>query len=448
MTRKLTVRTAITALTSGSLQEVVQTDKAFDAFLLKTGIKVVSDVLYFHYGDHGRTRTIRTFWATVSKTNAKKILELYNAHNRARVTGKVVDYGLDIRLNRWEVNGETIKFSLDSSGETTQLIDGSHRMEATAAEGKSQPFLMVVGISPNAFKTIDQQNRRTVRDAFTTHGKNFTTERHGLVSLISRFEEDRLNEHRSTVPNINKAFNLDEKYDRLIEESLDFAMVTAKTCSIKISKSTIALLYMLLSQKSRFLAAKFLTALVSGAELSASSPILKLRNLFVKEDQARANGDVDLARYMNERRMAKIVPVWNAVCRNRKIGNHLRFDDKVSYAKSLTGIEAPVKFVEADAETWFNNEWPKIAKEALDLRSKDLSRRDDRSHDVDGVYLDRIREGIDKGCAGIAALPIYEMDVLSPVPTDVVNGTRSTNETAPPVNNCEVKAARELGALV
>lgn len=453
---KTTISAGIAGLMSGALQDVAQVDDAFAAFIEATGIKVVSNILYYHYGDHGRIRTIRTFWGKVTKTAAKTILENFNKHNRTRVDNKVVSYGVDMRLNRWEINGETIKFGLDASGDIIQLIDGSHRMEAVVSEGTGRPFLMVVGISPNAFKTIDQQNRRTVRDAFTTHGKNFASDRHGLVSLISRFEEDRLNEHRSNVPNISRAFNLDEKYELLVEEALNFAIVTHKNCSVNLSKATIAFLYMVLAQKSRFLAAKFLTALACGINLSATSPILKLRNNFIEEDTDKSNGNADLARYMNELRIAKIVPVWNAVCRNRQVGKYLRFDDKVSYAKSLMAAETPLKGVEAEAELWFNNEWPKIAEEANRLRDRDLSRREKRSTDPQHNHAERIAKKIEASCKGLADEPVFELDVPEPIPADVVDGSRSTAASVisdeppsdPQTTNREVLRTRAAGTSV
>ncbi len=63
------------------------------------------------------------------------------------------------------LNGETIKID-----KKNRLIDGQHRLEAIRKFGKPVKLLVVRGLEPEAFDTIDTGKSRTISDVFGAHG--------------------------------------------------------------------------------------------------------------------------------------------------------------------------------------------------------------------------------------------------------------------------------------
>lgn len=107
---------------------------------------------------------------TVTPKLATEWLEL-NKNNRTIRDRHVDALARDMAEGRWKMNGDTIRFDRDGN-----LADGQHRLWAILQSGTSQKMLVVEGISPESFDTIDNGSVRTGRDALQRQGfKNATT---------------------------------------------------------------------------------------------------------------------------------------------------------------------------------------------------------------------------------------------------------------------------------
>jgi len=65
----------------------------------------------------------------------------------------------------WLYNGEAIKFDRDG-----RLVDGQHRLEAVVKANKPIAFLVIRGLDPEVFKTIDTGKKRSAGDVLAIKG--------------------------------------------------------------------------------------------------------------------------------------------------------------------------------------------------------------------------------------------------------------------------------------
>lgn len=93
-------------------------------------------------------------------------LEGANTHNRPMKYDRAVALAGAITRGEWVLNGDALRFCTNG-----QLLDGQHRLQAIVIAGKPVQSLVVRGLPPSSFTTIDT-NRvlRTPRDVVALAG--------------------------------------------------------------------------------------------------------------------------------------------------------------------------------------------------------------------------------------------------------------------------------------
>lgn len=95
-------------------------------------------------------------------------LEAANIHNRPLKMGRCQILADAIRRGEWVLNGDAIRFC--TSG---QLLDGQHRLQAIVIAGKPVKSLVVRGLQPGTFTTIDtNRSPRSATDVLALSGVN------------------------------------------------------------------------------------------------------------------------------------------------------------------------------------------------------------------------------------------------------------------------------------
>lgn len=103
--------------------------------------------------------------ATVGPEMAKQWLQ--SARIKSKPDRRILEsYKRDMRAGMWKFNGEPLVFSGDG-----QLLDGSHRLVACAETGCEFTTLIVRGVDPGNFVTIDALRRRTASDIMHIRGE-------------------------------------------------------------------------------------------------------------------------------------------------------------------------------------------------------------------------------------------------------------------------------------
>lgn len=113
---------------------------------------------------------------TITPEIAKDCMRQNTGNFRKRDAGRVSAYSQDMRLDLWDLNGESIVFGADG-----QLKNGQHRLEAIIVSGHSIQCVVVRGITCDASR-IDRGKPRSVAQWIAHSGvKNAV-----LVAAISR----------------------------------------------------------------------------------------------------------------------------------------------------------------------------------------------------------------------------------------------------------------------
>jgi len=225
----------------------------------------------------------------ISPKQATKLLT-NNPTNRTISNAIVKQYVEDIRANKWQNNGDTIRVYNNSGRkglalEDHQLIDGQHRLTAVVKANKSIDCIIVTVDSPEVFKTIDSGKKRSPADILSILGKKNCPALAATLALIRKMDDDGLYECSLGGQSASKVLNheveeLLERYPK-IEGSVAYAGLRKK--DFKTRPAAMAVIHYKLSAIDEDLAEEFLQAFHLGHNLDSKSPILKLREAIRKK---------------------------------------------------------------------------------------------------------------------------------------------------------------------
>jgi hypothetical protein len=100
-----------------------------------------------------------------------------NEHNRPVRKGHVNFLANEIKSGNWQINGQAIVIA-----DNEQVLDGQHRLLAIIEAGQPIKTLVVYGITPEAFSTIDTGAVRSSADALYLH---FDEHGIGIVKAVA-----------------------------------------------------------------------------------------------------------------------------------------------------------------------------------------------------------------------------------------------------------------------
>lgn len=107
-----------------------------------------------------KNATATTRWILVTPELATRWLEENNWNNRPVRDAWVSRLAADMTAGKWRgQNGEAIKF--DTAG---RLVDGQHRLWACVQSGKAFESLLVEGVDPDSYSTIDIGAKKALQD--------------------------------------------------------------------------------------------------------------------------------------------------------------------------------------------------------------------------------------------------------------------------------------------
>ena len=101
----------------------------------------------------------------ITPARAQAMLER-NKLNRPLRHRLVKAYASDIAAGKWQMNGETIKISVDGD-----LLDGQHRLSAVIDANTPVRMLVIGGLPRDSFHTIDTGMRRSTAQLLAISGK-------------------------------------------------------------------------------------------------------------------------------------------------------------------------------------------------------------------------------------------------------------------------------------
>lgn len=130
--------------------------------------------------------TVRSSVKDISPNMAEKWLRIggRNRHLSSRLAHFLGD---EIETDKWLLNGQPIIFS-----STGHLMDGQHRLQAIVNTGRTVKSLVVWGIEPAAFATMDVGRKRSASQVLSMEGYMCTTLLAATHGLLDRIEHGPL----------------------------------------------------------------------------------------------------------------------------------------------------------------------------------------------------------------------------------------------------------------
>lgn len=250
---------------------------------------------------HGGDRSIVAEVVTITPDNATAWLRC-NRHNRPTRRAHIAFLADEILRDNWQVNGQAIVIAEDE-----QVLDGQHRLMAIIEAGKSIQTLVVYGISPEAFRTIDTGAVRTGADALCLH---FPQESPSIIKCVATAVQWCVRLERGMVTRgggTTKTSNTDcieyvKNHPSLMQcaETLSGYPKDARPLSIGCGTA----LYEMFARKSSPMADDFMQRFYTGESLERSDPEWLLRQALIKDANSTS-------RLPAVARMRMMIKGWN-----------------------------------------------------------------------------------------------------------------------------------------
>lgn len=231
-----------------------------------------------------------------------------NKENRPLRSRKLKSLIAAMRDGKFQLHGQAIQF--DDKG---RLIDGQHRLWAVVESQATVPMLVVKGLSRDTQYVIDRHAARTAGDSLAMRGVPNANVIAAAARLIIAYEAD----HAAFPQALKQEIPTDEidNFTQKNRDGLIHAMRMTDKWRGLMSHSRATAIYFILAKTDRKAVVEFGERLLTGANLSAGSPILALRNRLLAEDHTSVSrSDVVLLFVM-------VIKAWNAWRSGRELSS-------------------------------------------------------------------------------------------------------------------------------
>jgi hypothetical protein len=242
---------------------------------------------------------------------AERILQ-FNKNNRPLSNAIVGKYAKAMADGQWVRSQlQTIGIHLASN----TLLDGQHRLKAIIQSGVSVwlRIVLVKGDAQKISETIDTCRRRSASDTLAMAGYTRTNRLSAAALLLIRYRSPTIHTAKGVATNTDIRTAV-EHHPKLVESTESIAEISA--LKEILSPSVAVFSHYLFGLADKDYRDLFFDALASGAGLEESSPVLKLRNLALRQ---RANSEKQRNALPQEWILAITIKAWNAFVTGKEI---------------------------------------------------------------------------------------------------------------------------------
>lgn len=203
-------------------------------------------------------------------------LEGANLHNRPLQMDRAKAICAAILRGEWALNGDAIRFCTNG-----QLIDGQHRLQGIVLACKPVKSLVVRGLAPNSFATIDTNRTvRSGRDVLALSGiQNYSIA--APAARLMHYFETTGNPYDNRAERSPSAQQLVEIASRPEFAKVAGRAFTLRWCKRFLTPALTSFALYLFSQHRKEHAEQFFAKLETGIGLEQGSPILLLRDRLI-----------------------------------------------------------------------------------------------------------------------------------------------------------------------
>lgn len=240
---------------------------------------------------------------------AKKALSRQPDNQRNISQGVRNRYADDMKIGNWQFNGQSIKFDIIGN-----LIDGQHRLNACIISGKSFWSIVVRGLDPLAFYTLDTGRLRTTATILHMVGYTNTNNLSATCNIIIRWY------HKYSPRKIVSSrmiLNLLTKYPDIIE-SLKAGNRKPYEGKALIAQSTIGAFHFIAGYIDKKLRDDFIQTLILGFnEDRYDAKIHGVKYMGINELRERRKDELERKIYTrNIHQLGLLIEVWNSFYKN------------------------------------------------------------------------------------------------------------------------------------
>jgi len=223
-------------------------------------------------------RRASAYVVEVTPEVAKAWLEM-NTGNRPVRHSTVSKYARRMKRDEWMLNGEPIIFDWNNC-----LLNGQHRLLACIESGVSFNALVILGVDPEGFKTMDNGSGRSGGDVFSIDGIQNANNAAAGVKLAMRLEAGAMqsiapNERAPSNAELLAWYNDHPEFAELVQLGRKWYDICGRQI---MSPSRFAAYAYIMSTRNKKDAMKFMDKLATGAMLENGSPVLYLRRLLIQ----------------------------------------------------------------------------------------------------------------------------------------------------------------------
>lgn len=213
----------------------------------------------------------------IAPTEAIELLAK-NTLNRTIREDHVRDMARDMLNNRWDLNGETIKISVDGD-----IIDGQHRLLAIIQAGVGIETAIATNLPSSVRYTVDTGRTRSNSDHFRMLGESDSTVLSAVLRGAWQYTNGRdFRNNRPTQRDL-QAF-LDEHPEA--RRSAEIGRRTNKKFRF-LSRAAVGVAHFAILQVDTEMVPEFFTRVEEGTLLDTGNPILALRNRAMSDRESR-----------------------------------------------------------------------------------------------------------------------------------------------------------------
>ena len=246
-----------------------------------------------------------------------------NKHNRPVRERTVLEYAKAMQSGQWMMNGDAIRFDTSDN-----ILDGQHRLMAIVESGVTITSIVISGLQPEVFQTIDRGAKRSIGDMLHVQGETDVNVLGGALGVLWSYEHEGWDSTGGTPSSIADLRGLLERHPG-IRDSLYFGR---KVFGARLMSPSVAVaMHYIFHCKDAVLADTFFERLGDGVDLDRTSPIRFLRERLM----ANATSKSKLQR--NELK-ALVVIAWNYTRDNRAM-HQLRWRSKGPNAESFPEVK-------------------------------------------------------------------------------------------------------------
>lgn len=232
---------------------------------------------------------------TITPKQAAEYLKDNHANQRNLTNSHLWHLAQQMKNGQWKMNGESVIFDWNGN-----IADGQHRLHSVIKSGVACEFVVVRGIDPDCFPTIDRGKPRSNGNIFAINGiANFNIAASATMGVLNYrralavkiIKDSKVIKDSGSLNSYIRPSTTDllEEYDKHTS-SYQVAINIALDCRIKAPAScvaTVASLALIDGKMGEEWVRQFWKSFKSGANLPEKSPILKLLERLAKNTESR-----------------------------------------------------------------------------------------------------------------------------------------------------------------